>query len=70
MAKVKQRELSADERHVLEHLQVRLVTSPEDKARCDELIVKHQRITRAAIWIDSRGDSGYGFPQLKHTVYL
>ena len=38
MSKAKRRHLSADQQQVLEHLQVRLLTSAKDKARCDELI--------------------------------
>ena len=41
MSKSKRRDLSADERHVLEHGHIRLLTSPEDIARCDQTIVQH-----------------------------
>jgi Druantia protein DruA len=41
MSKSKRRELSPDEHHVLEHGHLRLLTSAEDIARCDEIIVKH-----------------------------
>jgi len=41
MSKLKRRHLSVDEQKILEHLQVRLLTSPEDLDRCDELIVEH-----------------------------
>jgi len=41
MSKHKRREISDDEQHVLEHGHIRLLTSPEEIARCDEAIVKH-----------------------------
>lgn len=41
MSKHKCRDLSADEQHVLEHGHIRLLSSAEDIARCDEAIVKH-----------------------------
>ncbi len=41
MSKNKRRDLSADEQHVLEHGHLRLLTSPEDIARCDLAIVQH-----------------------------
>jgi len=41
MSKNKRRELSAEEQHVLKHGHLRLLTSPEDIARCDQAIVKH-----------------------------
>lgn len=41
MSKSKRRDLSADEEHVLEHGHLRRLTSAEDIARCDELIVQH-----------------------------
>ena len=41
MSKKKRRDLSADEQHVLEHGHLRLLTSPEDIARCDQAIVEH-----------------------------
>lgn len=41
MSKNKRRDLSLDERHVLEHGHLRLLTSPEDIARCDQAIVQH-----------------------------
>lgn len=49
MAKSKRRKLSADEQHVLDHLQVRLLTSPKDKARCDQLIVEHHYLEDATL---------------------
>lgn len=41
MAKRKRRKLDADEQHVLEHCHLKLLTSPEDIIRCDQLIVQH-----------------------------
>ncbi len=41
MSKSKRRDLSPDEQHVLEHGHLRLLTSPEDIARCDQAIVEH-----------------------------
>lgn len=41
MSKHKRREISDDEQHVLEHGHLRLLTSPEDIARCDEAIIQH-----------------------------
>ena len=41
MAKSKRPKLTANEQDVLDHLQVRWVTSAKDKARCDRLIVEH-----------------------------
>jgi hypothetical protein len=49
MAKAKRRQLSADEQQILEHLQVRLLTSPKDKARCDELILEHHYLHDATL---------------------
>jgi len=49
MAKSKRRALSRDEQHVLDHLQVRLVSSPKDKARCDQLIVQHHYLKDATL---------------------
>ena len=41
MCKTKRRDLSADEQHILEKGHLRLLTSPEDIARCDQAIVEH-----------------------------
>jgi len=41
MSKNKRRELSPEEQHVLEHGHLRLLTSPEDIARCDQAILEH-----------------------------
>jgi hypothetical protein len=49
MAKPKRRTLSPDEQHVLEHAQVRLLTSPADLARCDQLIVEHHDLHDATL---------------------
>ena len=49
MAKSKRPRLSADEQHVLEHAQVRLLSSPEDAARCDQLIIEHHYLHDATL---------------------
>jgi len=49
MAKAKRRQLSADEQQILEHLQVRLLISPKDKARCDELLLEHHYLHDATL---------------------
>lgn len=49
MAKAKRPKLSADEQYVLEHLQVRLLTCPEDKTRFDRLIVEHHYLKDATL---------------------
>jgi hypothetical protein len=49
MGKSKRPELSTDEQHVLDHLQVRLLTSPKDKARCDQLIIEHHYLKDATL---------------------
>jgi len=49
MAKPKRRHVSADEQEILEHLQVRRLTSPKDTARCDELIVEHHYLHDATL---------------------
>jgi hypothetical protein len=41
MSKQKWRDLSADEQRILENGHLRLLTRPEDMARCDKLIVEH-----------------------------
>lgn len=41
MSKSKRRELTADEQHVLEHGHLRLLTSKEEIARCDQTIIDH-----------------------------
>jgi hypothetical protein len=41
MSKHKRRDLSAEEQHVLEQGHIRLLTSAEEIARCDALIVEH-----------------------------
>src|SRR5688572_28828722 len=41
MCKNKRRDLSADEQHILEHCHLRLLTSPEEIARCDQAIIEH-----------------------------
>lgn len=49
MAKAKLRHVSADERAILEHLQVRPLTSSKDFARCDRLIVEHHYLHDATL---------------------
>lgn len=41
MCKKKRRDLSPDEQHTLEHCHLRLLTSPDDIARCDRAIIDH-----------------------------
>jgi hypothetical protein len=41
MSKSRRRDLTAEEQHVLEHGHLRLLTRPEEVARCDALIVEH-----------------------------
>src|SRR5258707_15541202 len=49
MAKAKLRHVSTDERAILEHLQVRPLTSIKDFARCDQLIVQHHYLHEATL---------------------
>lgn len=49
MAKSKRPQVSADEQHVLEHAQIRLLSSPKDAARCDRLIIKHHYLHDATL---------------------
>ena len=49
MAKSKRPNLTANEQDVLDHLQVRLMTSAKDKARCDKLIVEHHYLKDATL---------------------
>lgn len=49
MAKSKRWKLSADEQEVLDHLQVRLLTSPKDKGRFDQLIVEQHYLKDATL---------------------
>jgi len=49
MGKLKRLPLSADEQQILDHLQVRLLTSPKDTTRCDELIVEHHYLEDATL---------------------
>ena len=49
MAKSKRPRLSANEQEVLDQLQVRLLSSPRDKARCDQLIVEHHYLKDATL---------------------
>jgi len=49
MSKSKRRELTSDEQHVLEHGQLRLLSSQEDIARCDQAIVEHHYLHRVSL---------------------
>ncbi len=49
MAKSKRRQLSADEQDILDHLQVRLLSSTKDRDRCDQLIVEHHYLHDATL---------------------
>jgi hypothetical protein len=49
MAKSKRRHLSADEQNILDQLQVRLLKSPKDTTRCDELLVEHHCLHDATL---------------------
>jgi hypothetical protein len=49
MSKSKRRELSPDEQHILEHGHLRLLTSPEDIARCDQAIVEHHYLHNVSL---------------------
>lgn len=49
MAKSKRPQLSADEQHVLEHAQVRLLSSRKDAAHCDQLIIEHHYLHDATL---------------------
>ncbi len=49
MAKSKRRRLTPDEQHVLEQAQVRLLTTPADMARCDQLLVEHHYLHDATL---------------------
>ena len=49
MAKFKRRPVSEYEQAILEHLQVRVLTAPQDSQRCDELIVAHHYLQDATL---------------------
>lgn len=49
MAKPNRRHVSADEQQILDQLQVRLLTSPKDTARCDELVVEYHYLHDATL---------------------
>lgn len=49
MSKSKRRELSAEEQHVLDHGHLRLLTAPEDIARCDQEIVQHHYLHKVSL---------------------
>lgn len=49
MARIKRKSLSPAEQTVLDRLQVRLLTRPEDLARCDALIVQEHYLHDATL---------------------
>src|SRR6266498_3932431 len=49
MGKAKRWQISAEEQDILEGLQVRVLTSRKDTARCDELIVEHHYLHDATL---------------------
>jgi hypothetical protein len=49
MGKSKRQQVTPSEQHVLEHAQVRLLTSPKDIAQCDQLIVEHHYLHDATL---------------------
>lgn len=49
MSKSKRRDLSAEEQIILDHGHIRLLTSREDIARCDRLIVKHHYLRSVSL---------------------
>lgn len=49
MSKCKRRELSAEEQHVLDHGHIRLLTTPEEIARCDQAIVAHHYLHNVSL---------------------
>jgi hypothetical protein len=49
MGKPKRRDLTADEQRVLEQAQVRLLTTPNDVTRCDQLIIEHHYLRDATL---------------------
>jgi hypothetical protein len=44
-----QRHLSGDEQEILDHLQVRLLSSPKDRTRCNQLIIEHHYLHDATL---------------------
>jgi hypothetical protein len=49
MSKSKCRELSAEEQHVLDHGHIRLLSCPEDMARCDQAIIEHHYLHNVSL---------------------
>jgi len=49
MAKCKRRHLTVDEQKILEQLHVRLLITPKDRTRCDELILEHHYLHDATL---------------------
>ena len=49
MCKKKRRDLSPDEQRTLEHCHLRLLTSPDDIARCDPAIINPHYLHQATL---------------------
>ena len=49
MGKSKRPRLSANEQEILDHLEVRLLSSPKEQARCNQLIVEHHYLKDATL---------------------
>jgi hypothetical protein len=49
MARSKRKDLTPDEQDVLDHVQVRLLSKPDEVARCDELIFEHHYLHDATL---------------------
>ena len=49
MAQTKRKDLTPDEQDVLDRVQVRLLSKPDDVARCDELIFEHHYLHDATL---------------------
>jgi len=49
MSKKKRPKLSEEEQHILDHGHIRLLTTPEDMARCDKAIVKHHYLHNVSL---------------------
>ena len=49
MGKIRRRDISNDEQHILEHCQLLLLSGPEEIARCDQAIVEHHYLHNATL---------------------
>lgn len=49
MSKIRCRDISNDEQHILEHCQLLLLSGPEELARCDQAIVEHHYLHNATL---------------------